>query len=207
MIGNKDILTGMIVDVETTGLSPRQDEMIEIGIILFRYHQSNDEFLGIEEEHSYLREPKGPGALANYEQAYRIHGIPFEAVEGQAFQDDRVLEAFSKADFALAHNASFDRSFVCAMYPEAADLRWHCSVRHIPWKEYGFFQSKLLYLIRQHGLGASQTHRALDDVMQLHALLQCKNEEGASYLKTALSRRPMGKYGEKKPGYRRYGTR
>ncbi|WP_249291964.1 exonuclease domain-containing protein [Metabacillus flavus] len=207
LIGNKDIVTGMLVDVETTGLSPKQDEMIEIGILLFRYNQAADEFLEIEEKHSYLREPQSSGALANYPFAQRVHGIPFEAVQGQAFEDERVQEAFAKADFAMAHNASFDRSFICTMYPEAAELRWHCTVRHIPWKEYGFSNSKLLYLVQQHGLGSSQTHRALDDVMQLHALLQCKNEDEESYLKAALSRRPMGKYGEKKTGYRRFGTR
>ncbi|AZB44731.1 DNA polymerase III subunit epsilon [Bacillus sp. FJAT-42376] len=206
-MGNKEVITGMLLDVETTGLSPKTDEMIEIGILLFRYNQITDEFLEIEEEHSYLREPQSETALANYPHAQRVHGIPFESVEGQAFEDERVQQAFEKADFAMAHNASFDRSFICTMYPEAADLRWHCSVRHIPWKEYGFSNSKLLYLIQQHGLGHNQTHRALDDVKQLHLLLQCKNEEGESYLSAALSRRPMGKYGEKKTGYRRYGTR
>ncbi|MTH53640.1 DNA polymerase III subunit epsilon [Bacillus mangrovi] len=197
----------MLLDVETTGLSPKQDEMIEIGLLLFSYNPYADEFIEVEETHSYLREPQSSTALANYKNAYRVHGIPFEDVQGQAFQDERVQEAFSRCDFVIAHNASFDRSFICTMYPEAAQLKWHCSVRHIPWKEYGFYSSKLLYLIEKHGLGNAQTHRALDDVRQLYALLQCKNEEGDSYLRTALSRRPMSPYGESRTRSRRFGSR
>ncbi|MFY4775694.1 exonuclease domain-containing protein [Metabacillus sp. RGM 3146] len=193
MIGTNRVLTGMLLDVETTGLSPVRDEMIEIGILLFEYDQLEDQFLGITEEHSYLREPESASARSNYGNAYRIHGIPFEQVEGEMFDDEQIKELFSKADFVVAHNAAFDRSFVTAMYPEAGGMRWHCSVRHIPWKEYGFINSKLFYLVQRHGLGTSQSHRALDDILLLHDLLKARSKFGNTYLKEALSRNPMKK--------------
>ena len=45
-----DYKMGVIVDVETTGMSPRNgDEVVEIGIILFRYNTINHDGVEIVE--------------------------------------------------------------------------------------------------------------------------------------------------------------
>lgn len=181
------ILTGMILDVETTGLSPIHDEMIEIGFLLFRYDTDTDVFLETLEEHSFLREPLSLSARKNYEFAFRIHSIPFEDVKGRSFDDTKVKSAIQRADFIIAHNASFDRSFTAKMYPELHSKKWYCSARNIPWKKYGYQSAKLISLLHSHKLAAVQTHRALDDVKQLHLLLKSSNYEGKSYLQVALT--------------------
>jgi DNA polymerase-3 subunit epsilon len=181
------ILTGMILDVETTGLSPIQNEMIEIGYVLFRYQTDTDVFLDITEEQSFLREPLSLSSRKNYEFAYRIHSIPFEDVKGKSFDDKKIKSAIQTADFIIAHNASFDRSFTAKMYPELHSKKWYCSARNIPWKTYGYRSAKLISLLHSHGLAAIQTHRALDDVKQLHQLLKSSNYEGKSYLNVALT--------------------
>ncbi|WHZ57071.1 exonuclease domain-containing protein [Metabacillus hrfriensis] len=183
------ILTGMILDVETTGLSPIQDEIIEIGFLLFRYDTDTDVFLETLEEHSFLREPLSLSARKNYEFAFRIHLIPFEDVKGKTFDDTKIKSAIHKADFIIAHNASFDRSFTAKMYPELHSKKWYCSARNIPWKKYGYQSAKLISLLHSHKLAAVQTHRALDDVKQLHQLLKSPNYEGTSYLNIALTER------------------
>ncbi|QNG60720.1 hypothetical protein H4O14_04200 [Bacillus sp. PAMC26568] len=192
------ILTGMILDVETTGLSPIQDEIIEIGYVLFRYQTDTDVFLEITEEHSYLREPLSLSSRKNYEFAYRIHSIPFEDVKGKSFNDEIIKSAIQKADFIIAHNASFDRSFTAKMYPELYSKKWYCSARNIPWKTYGYRSAKLISLLHSHGLAAIQTHRALDDVNQLYQLLKSSNYEGKSYLNVALTERSSKSKEQKK---------
>ncbi|WP_256213176.1 exonuclease domain-containing protein [Bacillus sp. OV322] len=185
---------GLVVDVETTGLSPKSDEIIELALKLFSYDAKSGEVLDIVEEASYLREPLSYSARQNYSSAYKIHGIPFESVEGKSFYDEEISGLFAKADTVFAHNASFDRSFLYHMYPEINELKWHCTMRGVPWKEYGFLNSKLLTLLQYHKIANHQTHRALDDITYLLELLKQQNPSGSPYLKEVLERGHMKKY-------------
>ena len=57
----QDIKMGAIVDVETTGMSPRNgDEVVEIGIILFRYNAIHHDGVEVVETYQSLREPTDP---------------------------------------------------------------------------------------------------------------------------------------------------
>ena len=160
------IKVGLVVDVETTGLSPKTDEMVEIALKLFTFDQKG-EVLEIIDEEAYLREPLSATARRNYEQAYRVHGIPFEEVEGKSFYDVKLKSFFGRADVIFAHNASFDRSFIYQMYPEVNDQAWYCTMRGVPWKEYGYNNSKLLTLLQAHYITDYQSHRAMDDITNL----------------------------------------
>lgn len=75
---------GLVLDVETTGLSPINDEVIEIALKLFSFDQQTGDILTIKDERSYLREPETTSALRNYNQAYKIHGIPLKKWWGKA---------------------------------------------------------------------------------------------------------------------------
>ncbi|WP_160723795.1 exonuclease domain-containing protein [Bacillus sp. USDA818B3_A] len=185
---------GLVLDVETTGLGPTKDEVIELALKLFTYRKETGEILEIIEEDSFLREPLSRTARNNYDTAFRVHGIPFESVIGKSFYDVKIKTYFHRADSVFAHNASFDRSFLYQMYPEVNDLKWYCTMRNIPWKNYGFPNGKLLTLLQAHNITDYQTHRALDDITYLMDLLKQTSPKGNLYLQEVLEKGPMRKY-------------
>ncbi|OIK16263.1 DNA polymerase III subunit epsilon [Bacillus sp. MUM 116] len=185
---------GLLVDVETTGLGPATDEVIELALKLFSYRDDTGEILNVLEEDSFLREPLSSTARNNYERAFRVHGIPYESVQGKSFYDVKIKTYFQRADSILAHNASFDRSFLVRMYPEVNDLKWYCTMRNVPWKNYGFPNGKLLTLLQSHDITNHQTHRAMDDITYLMELLKKTSPNGNLYLQEVLEYGPMRKY-------------
>ncbi|MDQ0219171.1 DNA polymerase III subunit epsilon [Peribacillus cavernae] len=185
---------GLMVDVETTGLGPATDEIIELAVKLFSFQQDTGEIIEIIEQDSFLREPVSSSAKRNYANAYRVHGIPYELVEGESFLDDKVTGYFGKADAVFAHNASFDRSFLYHMYPEVNNAKWYCTMRNVPWKNYGFANGKLLTLLQSHKITNHQSHRAMDDITYLMELLKKTNPKGEPYLKEVLTYGHMRRY-------------
>jgi DNA polymerase III subunit epsilon len=185
---------GLVLDVETTGLGPTTDEVIELALKLFSYRTDTGEVIDIIEEDSFLREPLSHTARRNYDNAYRVHGIPYELVQGKSFYDVKVKTYFHRADAVFAHNASFDRSFLYQMYPEVNDLKWYCTMRNVKWKNYGFANGKLLTLLQAHNITNYQTHRALDDITYLMDLMKKTSPTGNLYLQEVLEKGPMKKY-------------
>ncbi len=185
---------GLVLDVETTGLGPATDEVIELALKLFSFRPDSGEIIEVLEEESFLREPLKHSARRNYERAFRVHGIPFEAVEGKSFVDGKIKSYFDRTDAVFAHNASFDRSFLFHMYPEVNDLKWFCTMRNVPWKQYGFPNGKLLTLLQAHQITNYQTHRAMDDITYLMELLKQTSPKGNLYLQEVLEYGPMRKY-------------
>jgi DNA polymerase III subunit epsilon len=191
---NKENKLGLVVDVETTGLGPDSDEIIELAVKLFSFHEESGEIIDILDEDSYLREPLSTTAQRNYDRAYRIHGISYDLVRGKTFFDDKIMDYFNRTDAIFAHNASFDRSFLFRMYPEVNEMKWYCTMKNVQWKNHGFPNSKLLTLLQAHNISKFQTHRAMDDITYLTELLKQQNPNGDYYLKEVLDFGPMRKY-------------
>ncbi|WP_102261529.1 exonuclease domain-containing protein [Mesobacillus jeotgali] len=191
---NKENKLGLVVDVETTGLGPDSDEIIELAVKLFSFHEESGEIIDILDEDSYLREPLSTTAQRNYDRAYRIHGISYDLVRGKTFYDEKIMDYFNRTDAIFAHNASFDRSFLLRMYPEVNELNWYCTMKNVKWKNHGFPNSKLLTLLQAHNISKFQTHRAMDDITYLTELLKQQNPNGDYYLKEVLDYGPMRKY-------------
>ena len=156
----QDIKMGAIVDVETTGMSPRNgDEVVEIGIILFRYNAIHHDAVEVVETYQAFREPTDPIPMG----VIRVHGITNEMVLGKSLDYSKMNSIFNRADFVVAHNAGFDKSFLEGLLPMSADLLWKCSCYGIPWKRYGLENRQLGTLRDYFGIPHDEAHRALAD--------------------------------------------
>jgi DNA polymerase III subunit epsilon len=157
--------TGIILDTETTGMTPGVDEVIELGMLKFQYGQDGQIYrlLGT---FSQLQQPKK--AIPAHITA--ITGITDEDVARRTI-DPAEVEAFV-AGLALivAHNAKFDRPMCEAAWPVFRNFNWGCSCTQIPWKEEGHEGVKLGYLLNDYGR-FHNGHCAIDDCRALIYLL------------------------------------
>lgn len=158
----------IILDTETTGLDPRTDEIVELGMLAVTYGAEGIQDVVGEFEAS--REPSVPLPPA----VSQLTGIGAEALKGKAIDAGAVAQFVENADVIVAHNASFDRAFCERLFPALATIRWACSASDIPWRDDGVPDAKLATLLSRCGL-FHDGHRALSDC---HALLE------------VLSRRP-----------------
>lgn len=172
--------TAAFVDVETTGLS-RNDEIIELAVVLFRFEPATGRIIDYVEKYSGLREPRCP----IHPEAAKVHHIKPKMLKGKTLDDDKVLDMFSRAEFIIAHNAGFDRRYVCDLYPVLARKVWACSLYDIDWRGHGFAKRSLAYLTKFHRIPGGK-HRALNDAESAVSLLATKGPHGRTYFSELL---------------------
>lgn len=119
------IEVGVIVDVETTGLDHRRDEVIELGFVRFEHIEG--QVLRVTGAFSALREPGVPIGP----RISRLTGITPGMVAGHAIDPDAVADMLAGVDLVIAHNAAFDRPFCEALHPAFSYLAWACSVDEV----------------------------------------------------------------------------
>lgn len=186
---------GVIVDTETTGLNPAQEEIIEIGAVAFRY--ADDGSIGdICATFGALQQPSKPIPA----DITRITGITDEMVKGQTIPREKLDALVAEADLIIAHNAGFDRPFLERFSIAFASKPWACSVKEIDWTARGFEGTKLGYLIGQSGY-FHNGHRAEDDCQALLAVLREQSGETTPFaeLLKASQRARMRIYAENSP--------
>jgi len=163
---------GLIVDLETTGLDSKNDEIIEIGIIQFGINAKHE--LHIIQMYSALQDPGVPLS----EEITKITGLTNEAVSGKKIDWAYVRRLFDESSIAIAHNADFDSAFL-RNSPEfnGTEIHWACSVKHIRWRDHGFKSRALNYLAADHGFVNPFAHRALFDCATTFRLVEPYIEE------------------------------
>jgi DNA polymerase-3 subunit epsilon len=157
--------TGILIDVETTGLNTSQDEIIELAMLKFDY-LPDDRIARITDVFSSFNEPSNP--IPN--DIIELTGITDEMVSGHRIDPDAVAAFAADAVIVVAHNAGFDRKFVERYWPIFERKNWACSATEVEWRKLGFDGSRLGYLLAGTGL-FHQAHRAIDDCQALIEVL------------------------------------
>lgn len=149
---------GILLDLETTGLNPASDEIIEMAMVPFVYSTASGHIFEVMEPFQRFRQPSStiPPEIT------QLTGITDEMVAGQSIDPAEVAAFIAPAAIVIAHNASFDRKFAENFCESFSTKAWGCSLNEIDWKAEGFDGGKLGYLLAGCGL-FHNGHRAVDD--------------------------------------------
>ncbi len=181
---NGALFKAAIIDLETTGLDPETDEIIEIGTLIVTF-TNEDGFITTKFADNQLQQPD----KSISEEITRITGITNEDVAGKAIDWELLESKLTDVHLIICHNASFDRNFLELQTPEhfcklMQSKAFGCTSRGVRWAELGYEGAKLEYLNLKMGY-FYDGHRALIDCWAtLNILLQ--NKEAFEQLKDSV---------------------
>ncbi len=159
----------LILDTETTALSPRHGSLIEVAGIYFNIESNSI----IQQVSTLLRAEKN--------EAEHINNITVSSL--LATQEDLIYLSFKllekmmiDCDGIVAHNASFDRNWIenaSSLSALSKNKIWFCSKNDIHWKASPSL--KLVDIAQAMGVPVISAHRALSDCQMLAACFQKLN--------------------------------
>lgn len=179
---------GVFLDLETTGLDPARDEIIEFAMVPFTYGLDGEVY-EIGEAFSRLRQPSRPIPP----EITTLTGIDDAMVQGAKIDPAEVAAFAAPAALIVAHNAGFDRRFAERFSEVFTTKAWACSMNDVAWAEEGFEGTKLAYLANAHGL-FFDGHRAIHDCLAgIEVLARPLRVSGRTALTALLesARRPV----------------
>lgn len=167
--------TALVVDVETTGLDPVRDRIIEFCGVPFEYEPESGRILGVGPAESFLEDPGRPIPA----EISRLTGITDAMVAGKTIDEAAVGRLVAGAGLVIAHNAGFDRPFVDRRLAAFKDKSWACSQKEVPWKALGVSSGALEFLLMKRCGLFFDGHRADADCHALIRLLQEPFDDGS----------------------------
>jgi len=176
------VLTGVAIDVETTGRDPNADHVIELAVQRFGIDEKG-RIVETEKPRGWLEHP----GIAIPQEITRITGIRDDDVRGRAIADGEAVSIILGSDFVVAHNASFDRPFLERRLPEIVDVPWACSLSDVDWALHGFEARKLKHLAMEMGW-FYEAHRATVDVTALLHVLDHELADGSTVVARMVER-------------------
>lgn len=155
------------IDFETTGLDPKTDKVIEVGMALW------------DTDHGLIEATSALFCLPNVTLSLEIESLT--GISQQMMEEfgtfnpldeswDVMQDWFELADYTVAHNAPFEQSFLRAWpgMDGLADMNpWIDTMTDIP----GHEGKRLSYLAADHGFVNPFPHRALPDVLTMLTVL------------------------------------
>jgi DNA polymerase III subunit epsilon len=179
---NSEMRSAVFLDVETTGLDPNNDEIIQLAMVRFTY-SLDGKICDVSEPFDQLRQPSKPIPP----EITALTGLTDAVVLGRRIDEADVSAFAAKADLVIAHNAAFDRQFVERLFPLFALKPWACSMAEVDWRNEGLESKKLAYLAMEFGF-FYERHRAVNDCLAAIEILgQSLPKSGTSALTKLLS--------------------
>lgn len=182
-IPEQDTRLGLFVDVETTGLDPSKDEIIELAMVPFRYSLDGI-IVDVGEPFDRLREPSAPIPAS----ITALTGITDSMVAGQRIDPEEVTQCVLSGAVVIAHNAAFDRKFLERFCPSFSFKPWACSMSKIDWAAEGFEGTKLAYLAVGCGFFYDRHRAANDCLAAVEVLSRPLPKSGVTALSHLLAR-------------------
>lgn len=173
----------LILDTETTALSPQQGECIEVGAVLFDVASRS-----VLMQLSFL-------LPCDHNPAQHVNGIP-AAVSRLSQPWQQGLACFEAmvagADAVLAHNVAFDRQWFGRGELPALEKPWICSMEDIRWPAERHLRANpsVRDLALAYGVPVWAAHRALTDCIYLVQVFQ-RCQELEALLQAALEPRHL----------------
>ena len=187
----------VVVDIETTGLHPVFDEIVEIAAIKIRNFVVKDTF------HSLIKPDKNIP-----EDVIEIHGITNEMCENAPSAGEvlRKFVEFVGNSPVIAHNAQFDISFIRNYVKKLLNLEFDNPVidtLSLSREFFPFRSHALGSLVRDLGFEFTHLHRAMDDAIATlsvyYRLEQIKNTRLRFFLQDNLDLVTIGTIGDMMP--------
>ena len=159
----------ILVDVETTGLAPEKNVIIQLAITPFEY-TPDGMIVRADPCQTWLEDPGHPLDP----KISRLTGLTDADVAGQRIDDEAVAAIVNAAVLVIAHNAGFDRVFLEKRLSVFADKHWACSQKDVDWEAEGMTSQKLEFLVERLCGKFYQAHDATEDCEILVELLSTK---------------------------------
>ena len=162
-----------VVDLETTGLDPLENRIIEFGAVQVRNGKVTETFSQLIR----ITEPLPP-------DIQKLTGITMELLEKEGVSEKEGLDAFLEfieEDQLLLYNASFDMNFLvqaCLRYAYPTPENHCVDVMLLAKKKIRFIPNYKLSTIAEHFGLEKQKHRALADCLLTNAVFVKLNEKG-----------------------------
>ena len=160
-----EIRQGLFIDLETTGLDPATNEVIEMAMVPFTYGLDGQVY-DVGQPFQGLRQPSQPIPA----EITALTGITDDMVAGKSIDPAAVAAFAAPAALVVAHHAAFDRKFAERFCDVFTTKAWACSMSQIDWQAAGFEGTKLAYLAMGAGFYYDR-HRASADCQAAIALL------------------------------------
>ncbi|HEX7243628.1 MAG TPA: 3'-5' exonuclease [Longimicrobiaceae bacterium] len=149
----------LYVDVETTGLDPARDAIIQLCAAPFDYAPSDGRIFNVGEAVVCYEDPGRPIPL----EITALTGITDEVVAGKRLDEERVNALLATTSLVIAHNARFDRPFLERRISLFQDRPWACSRAEVPWEAHGIGSTKLEFILFKLAGEVFEGHRADED--------------------------------------------
>lgn len=160
----------LLLDVETTSLSPADGDCIELAVVLFSL-----DHMSVVKAYSTLLKTGKDNPIE------RINHIPGGALDSGTDPTQAWASANNWAhqcDYVVGHNCEFDKQWVPASCATLQSKTWIDTCNGCTWPKQSKPVENLVSLCLDHGIGIVDPHRALNDCMLLAMLLRRVHELG-----------------------------